>query len=95
MLRVEAAVRPNHIRPSYNSTVRLIQALQSPFLIGDGANGTRLADFGFNEQPYDTANLLAPQLVLRVHKEYIDAGADFIEINTFQKNRLLFRPIPA
>jgi len=68
--------------------VRLIQALQSPFLIGDGANGTRLADFGFNEQPYDTANLLAPQLVLRVHKEYIDAGADFIETNTFQANSL-------
>lgn len=68
--------------------MRLIQALQSPFLIGDGANGTRLAEFGFTEQPYDMANLLAPQLVKRVHEEYIDAGADFIETNTFQANAL-------
>ena len=68
--------------------MRLIQALQSPFLIGDGANGTRLAEFGFTEQPYDTANLLAPQLVKRVHEEYLEAGADFIETNTFQANAI-------
>lgn len=68
--------------------MRLIQALQTPFLIGDGANGTRLAEFGFNEQPYDAANLIAPDLVRRVHEEYFDAGADFVETNTFQANAL-------
>lgn len=68
--------------------MRLIQALQTPFLIGDGANGTRLAEFGFTEQPYDMANLLAPELVRRVHEEYFEAGADFVETNTFQANSI-------
>ncbi len=68
--------------------MRLIQALQTPFLIGDGANGTRVAELGFTEQPYDLANLLAPELVRKVHEEYFDAGADFVETNTFQANAI-------
>ena len=64
----------------------LLEALSSRVLLGDGANGTLLAERGFKKQPYDLANLEAPDLVLSVHQEYIAAGADFIETNTFCSN---------
>jgi homocysteine S-methyltransferase len=66
--------------------VRLIQALQSGVLVGDGANGTILASYGFTKQPYDLANVEAPDLVRKVHEEYFQAGADLVETNTFQAN---------
>ena len=65
----------------------LVEALQAPLLIGDGANGTWLAALGFDRQPYDLANLLAPELVVRSHADYFEAGADFVETNTFSANR--------
>ncbi|MBC8064921.1 MAG: bifunctional homocysteine S-methyltransferase/methylenetetrahydrofolate reductase [Chlorobia bacterium] len=68
--------------------MRLLRALESPVLIGDGANGTCLATLGFANQPYDLANLLAPDLVRQVHRAYFDAGADFVETNTFQANAI-------
>lgn len=57
-------------------------------LLGDGANGTRLAARGFIKQPYDLANLQAPDFVRDIHREYFDAGADFVETNTFEANRI-------
>ncbi len=75
-------------RPGITEGVKLVEALQQDVLLGDGANGTRLAELGFLRQPYDLANLLAPELVLRVHKEYFDAGSDFVETNTFQANAI-------
>lgn len=68
--------------------MRLVDALKSDVLLGDGANGTCLAALGFTRQPYDLANIEAPDLVRQVHKQYIDAGADFIETNTFAGNRI-------
>lgn len=68
--------------------MRLLRALQSDVLIGDGANGTCLATLGFANQPYDLANLLAPDLVRQVHQAYFEAGADFVETNTFQANTI-------
>jgi len=68
--------------------VTLLEALQRDVLVGDGANGTCLADRGFTKQPYDLANLLAPDLVREVHQAYFEAGADFVETNTYQSNRL-------
>lgn len=67
--------------------MKLREALSRPFLIGDGANGTALAAKGFIRQPYDLANLLAPELVREVHLAYVDAGANFIETNTFSASR--------
>ncbi len=65
----------------------LAEALAKPFLIGDGANGTCLAARGFTQRPYDLANLLAPDLVRSVHADYFDAGADFVETNTYSSSR--------
>jgi methionine synthase / methylenetetrahydrofolate reductase(NADPH) len=68
--------------------VRLIRALEADVLIGDGANGTCLAARGFTKQPYDLANLLAPDRVREVHLEYYDAGSQIVETNTFEANRV-------
>lgn len=56
-------------------------------LLGDGANGTWLAQRGYTRQPYDRANLEAPDLVREAHRAYFDAGSDFVETNTFSANR--------
>ncbi|MGV3615360.1 MAG: bifunctional homocysteine S-methyltransferase/methylenetetrahydrofolate reductase [Fimbriimonas sp.] len=74
--------------------MRLIDALRRDVLIGDGANGTCLAERGFTKQPYDLANVQAPDLVRDVHRAYFEAGADFVETNTFQANRLRMGDLP-
>ncbi len=54
----------------------------------DGAVGTMLYDKGvFINKSYDELNLTAPELVREVHEEYIKAGADIIETNTFGATR--------
>jgi homocysteine S-methyltransferase len=54
----------------------------------DGAVGTRLYDKGvYINRSYDELNIAAPDLVREVHAEYVDAGADIIETNTFGATR--------
>ena len=54
----------------------------------DGAMGTRLYDKGiFINRSYDELNLTAPDLVREVHSEYVAAGADIIETNSFGATR--------
>ena len=54
----------------------------------DGAIGTRFYDKGvFINNSYDALNLNAPDLVREVHEEYVAAGADIIETNTFGATR--------
>ena len=53
----------------------------------DGAMGTMLYSKGiYINRSYDELNLVAPDLVREVHAEYIRAGADIIETNTFGAN---------
>ncbi|MGD2047722.1 MAG: bifunctional homocysteine S-methyltransferase/methylenetetrahydrofolate reductase [Gemmatimonadota bacterium] len=53
----------------------------------DGAMGTELYGRGvFVNVCYDQVNLDQPDLVKRIHKEYVDAGAEIIETNTFGAN---------
>jgi homocysteine S-methyltransferase len=68
--------------------MKLLDALKGGVLVGDGANGSCLAMRGYLKQPYDLANLEAPELVLAVHSEYFEAGSDFVETNTYQSNRI-------
>ncbi len=54
----------------------------------DGAVGTRFYDKGiFINRSYDELNLVQPDIVREVHSEYIKAGADIIETNTFGATR--------
>jgi methionine synthase / methylenetetrahydrofolate reductase(NADPH) len=59
----------------------------------DGAMGTRLYDKGiYINRSYDELNLTAPDLVREVHEEYVKAGADVIETNTFGATRHKLQP---
>ena len=59
----------------------------------DGAMGTRLYDKGiYINRSYDELNLTNPELVREVHDEYINAGADIIETNSFGATRHKLRP---
>ena len=53
-------------------------------LVVDGAMGTMLYAKGvYINRCYDELNLSSPDLVREIHAEYIRAGADIIETNTF------------
>src|SRR5688572_4723020 len=59
----------------------------------DGAVGTRLYDKGvYINRSYDELNLVAPDLVREVHEEYIKAGSDIIETNSFGATRHKLQP---
>jgi len=57
-------------------------------IVCDGAMGTLLDVYGYDELPHEIQNLKNPDVVERLHREYIDAGSEIIESNTFSANRL-------
>jgi homocysteine S-methyltransferase len=58
-------------------------------LLADGAMGTVLYARGiFINRCYDELNLSDPGLILSVHGEYLQAGAEILETNTFGANRI-------
>src|SRR5215212_11187827 len=64
------------------------ELLDSRVLIGDGAVGTLLGERGVGfGHPYARANLSHPKMVTEIHEEYLRAGADVVETNTFAANR--------
>jgi len=66
---------------------KLKTMLLKQVVLGDGAMGTMLYESGvFLNTCFDELNLTAPNLVQRVHDDYIRAGVDFIETNTFGAN---------
>ncbi len=57
-------------------------------VISDGAMGTLLNSRGVQfDGCFDALNLANPALVAEIHHEYIDAGAQMIQTNTFGANR--------
>jgi homocysteine S-methyltransferase len=61
--------------------------LEKNVVVADGAMGTMLYQHGvFVNTCYDELNLTKPDLVGQIHTEYVQAGADFIETNTFGAN---------
>jgi homocysteine S-methyltransferase len=66
-----------------------LKALSDRILVGDGAMGTQIYAKGVPlGKSYDELNLTLPHLVGTVHREYVAAGADVLETNTFTANRL-------
>ncbi len=66
-----------------------LEAIDERVLVCDGAMGTRLYAKGvFINRCFDGLNLTQPDLVAEVHLEYVRAGADVIETNTFGANRI-------
>jgi methionine synthase I (cobalamin-dependent) len=68
---------------------RLTEIFGTRNVLCDGAMGTSLYARGvFINRCYDELNLSQPDLVRIVHEEYLQAGAEIIETNTFGANAL-------
>ena len=83
---------------------KLSDIIRQRILILDGAMGTMFQRFGLTEQDYrgkrfgdipgqlkgdnDLLTLTRPDLVVDVHRKYLEAGADIIETNTFSAQRI-------
>jgi methionine synthase I (cobalamin-dependent)/5,10-methylenetetrahydrofolate reductase len=71
----------------------LLEALDDRVPVCDGAMGTMLYAKGvFINKSFDALNVTQPDLVAEVHQEYVRAGADIIETNTFGANRVKLGP---
>ena len=73
-------------------------------LILDGAMGTMIQQYGLREEDFrgarfathshelkgcnDVLSLTAPYIVQEIHRKYLEAGADLIETNTFNAQRI-------
>lgn len=58
-------------------------------LVGDGAMGTRLYEEGISyEHAFDELALSRPDIVVKVHRSYLDAGSRVLQTNTFGANGL-------
>ncbi len=80
------------------------QLLDHRILIIDGAMGTMIQRYGLEENDYrgerfkdwpsdvkgnnDLLSLTQPHIIKEIHGQYLDAGADIIETNTFNAQRI-------
>ena len=87
-----------------DATDALTALLRSRILVLDGAMGTMIQRQGLSEADYrgqrfavwlsdvkgnnDLLTLTQPQLVRDIHRAYLEAGADLIETNTFNAQRI-------
>src|SRR3989338_2308622 len=70
-----------------------IEALNERVILADGAMGTLLYERGvFLNRCYDELNLTSPEIVKKIHLDYLAAGAELIETNTFTANRMRLAP---
>ncbi len=92
----------DQVRPDL--TDELTAALRSRILVMDGAMGTMVQRHGLTEADYrgerfagsdrdlqgnsDLLVLTQPELVRAIHREYLQAGADVVETNTFNAQRI-------
>ena len=68
----------------------LVERWRREVLLADGAMGTLLFGRGASAC-VELFNLNAPEIVESAHREYVDAGAQIVESNTFAANRLKLR----
>jgi methionine synthase / methylenetetrahydrofolate reductase(NADPH) len=70
------------------ATRPLLERLREGVVVADGAMGTMLYARGvFVNRCFDELNLVSPALVRQVHADYVEAGAEVIETNTFGAHR--------
>ncbi len=90
------------LRPDATDELRAALATRLHFL--DGAMGTVIQRFGLEESDYrgerfadwgqdvkgnnDLLSLTQPEIIASIHQDYLAAGADFIETNTFNAQRI-------
>ena len=85
-----------------SKTKALMTSLDERILILDGAMGTMIQSYGLNEDDYrgerfadwpsdlkgnnDLLSLTRPDIIREIHSQFLEAGADVIETNTFNSN---------
>ena len=93
----DTALRPD-------ATAQLQQTLRQRIMVMDGGMGTMIQREGLSEEEFrgerfadwpsdlrgnnDLLCLTRPELVVRLHTDYLEAGADFVETNTFNAQRV-------
>ncbi|MBA7560934.1 Bifunctional homocysteine S-methyltransferase/5,10-methylenetetrahydrofolate reductase [subsurface metagenome] len=66
-----------------------LSTVQKRFIIGDGPMGTMLfSRLGNSYETVEEFNLYKPKEVVRLHKDYIEAGAMLLGASTFSANRI-------
>ena len=86
------------------NTASLKNAIQDRILILDGAMGTMLQRYNFNEEDFrstrfknfhkplkgnnDVLSITQPKVIADVHAKYFEAGADIVETNTFSSTSI-------
>ncbi|MEZ4359013.1 MAG: bifunctional homocysteine S-methyltransferase/methylenetetrahydrofolate reductase [Kofleriaceae bacterium] len=67
-----------------------LESLTTGPLLVDGAMGSLLYERGvLHTRSYEELTLSQPELILTVHRDYVNAGAQVIETNTFGANRVV------
>src|ERR1700722_9831740 len=90
-----------HAEPMH---AELMARMRERILVLDGAMGTMIQARGLTEADYrgkefarhgrdlrlnnDALNLAKPDLIEEIHRQYLDAGADIVETNTFNSNTI-------
>lgn len=85
-----------------NKTDSIKHILKSRILILDGAMGTMIQRYNLTEEQFrgdrfkdtsklqkgnnDLLTLTQPNIIAQIHREYLEAGADIVETNTFNAN---------
>ena len=81
-----------------STTTSIAERMNEKILIMDGAMGTMLQranlsadDFGGEELDgcNENLNLTRPDVIQKIHQQYLEAGADIIETNTFGATRIV------
>src|SRR5437868_7678727 len=71
-----------------------LAALDERVLVCDGAMGTMLYAKGvFINRCFDSLNVMSADTVTEIHQDYVRAGADVLETNTFGANRIKLRSV--
>jgi len=69
-----------------------LSTLDERVLVCDGAMGTMLYAKGvFINRCFDSLNVMSADTVTEIHQDYVRAGADVLETNTFGANRIKLR----
>src|SRR5580700_11369380 len=67
-----------------------LEAVRASVLVVDGAMGSQLYERGilYGTNCFEHLNVSRPELVAKVHEDFVRAGASVIETNTFGANAL-------
>jgi methionine synthase I (cobalamin-dependent)/5,10-methylenetetrahydrofolate reductase len=75
--------------PTFRADRPFLDAVRSSVLVVDGAMGTQLYERGvLYSACFEELNVSRPSLVSKVHEDYLRAGAQVLETNTFGANAL-------